>query len=57
MGKMPPKDPVRIERRLTQTKGGGSIRITIRKIFYVESLKKELTESNCLEKLSPVNIL
>ena len=51
-----PKAPVQIEKAVVKIKGGGSNRITIRKIFDVE--RKELTESNCqFDKLSPVNIL
>ena len=46
-----PKAPVRIEKAMAKTEGGGgSNRITIRKMFDAE--RKELTD-----KLSPVNIL
>ena len=72
MGKVFPKAPVRIEKAMVKAAsarggakapagivkalviGGGSNRITISKVFDAE--RKELTESNCVEKLSPVNI-
>ena len=50
-----PKAPVRIGKVIVKTEVGVSNRITIRKMFDVE--RKKLTESNCVEKLSPVNIL
>ena len=40
---------------MVMIKGGGTNRITIRKTFVEE--KGELTESNGIEKLSPVSIL
>ena len=52
---MPPKGPVRHDIAMVKIEGGGSNKIAIRKIFDAE--EKELTESNCIEKLSPVNIL
>jgi hypothetical protein len=48
---VPPKGPVRTD---VMTKGEGSNRIPVRKMFDAE--KKKLTESNSVE-LSPVNIL
>jgi hypothetical protein len=49
-GKVFPKAPVRIEKAMAKTGGGGSYKITIRKMFDAE--RKELTD-----KLSPANIL
>ena len=49
------KGPVRIDIAMVKIKGGGANRIAIRKTFDEE--KKMLTESNGVEKLSPVNIL
>ena len=54
MGKVVPKGPVRNE-KIIGIKRRGSNRITIRKMFDAE--RKELTESNCVEKSSPVKIL
>ena len=48
------KDPVRTDIAMEKIKGGGTNRIAIRKTFDEE--KKELTESNGVDKLSPVNI-
>jgi hypothetical protein len=48
-GNVFPKGPVRIEKAM-KTKGGGSNRITIRRMF--DAQRKELTD-----KWSPVNIL
>jgi hypothetical protein len=45
-----PKGPVRIEKAMVKTRGGGSNRITITKMFDAE--RKALTD-----KLSQVNIL
>ena len=56
MGKVFRKGPVRTDITGTvEKKRGGSSRITIRKMIHAE--RKELTESNCVEKSSPVNIL
>ena len=52
---MLPKGPVQIDIAMVKIKGGGTNRIEIRKMF--DEDKKELTESICIEKLSPVNIL
>ena len=49
------KGPVRTDIAMVKVKGGGTNRIAIRKTFDEE--KKELTESNGIDKLSPVNIL
>ena len=52
------KAPVRTQREkraIGRNKGAGSNRIIIRKMFDAE--RKELTESNCVDKLSSVNIL
>ena len=55
-----PKAPVQIEKAIVlgktiKTKVGVPNRITIKKMFDAE--RKELTESDCVDKLSPVNIL
>ena len=55
MGNMLRKAPVRSDIATVKIKGGGTNRTTIRKMFDEE--KKELTESNGVEKLFPVNIL
>ena len=49
MGKVFPKGPVRIEKAVVTTEGGGSNRITIRRMF--DAQKKGLTD-----KWSPMNI-
>ena len=49
------KGPVRTDIAMVKVKGGGTNRIAIRKTFDEE--KKELTESNGIDKLSRVNIL
>ena len=49
------KGPVRTNIAMVKIKGGGTNRIAISKTFNEE--KKELTESNGVEILSPVNIL
>ena len=50
------KSPVRTDiAMIKKMEGGGTKRIAIEKMFY--EYKKELTESNGVEKLSPVNIL
>ena len=49
------KGRVRIDIVMVKIKGGGTNRIAISKTFNEE--KKELTESNSVEKLSPVSIL
>ena len=57
MGQVIPKSPDRkaSHKISVKIKRGGSNRITIRKMFDAE--RKELTESICLEKSSPVKIL
>ena len=55
MGNVLRKGPVRTDMAMVKIKGGGTNRTTIRKTFDEE--KKELTESNGIEKLSRVNIL
>ena len=55
MGNVLPKRPVWNDIAMVKVKGGGTNRIAIRKKFDEE--KKELTESNGVEKLSRVNIL
>ena len=52
---MLPKNQVRTDTAMVKIKRGGTDRIAIRKTFNEE--KKVLTESNGVEKLSPVNIL
>ena len=52
---MLPKGPVRTALAMVKIKGGGTNRIAIRKTF--DEKVKELTESNGVEKLSPVSIL
>ena len=52
---MLPKGPDRTDLAMVKIKGGRSNRIAIRKTFYEK--KKEPTESNGVDKLSPVNIL
>jgi hypothetical protein len=55
-GKVFPKGPVRSDKATVKIKRGGSNRITIsRKMFNAE--RKKLTQSNCVGRLSPVNIL
>ena len=49
-----PEAPVWSERVIVKIKGGGANRIAIRKIF--DARRKEPTESNCVYKLTPVNI-
>ena len=53
-----PKAPVRsrIEKATVKIKRRGSDKITIRKDVRLQS-EKELTESNCVDKVSPANIL
>ena len=55
MGNVLCKGPVWKGIAMVKTKGGGTNRKVIRKMFDEE--KKELTESNGIEKLSRVNIL
>ena len=55
MGNVLLKGPVRTDMAMVKIKGGRTNRIAIRKTFNEE--KKELTESNVVDKLSPVNIL
>ena len=55
MGNVLLKGPVRTDIAMVKIKGGGTNRIAIRKTFNKE--EKELTESNGVENLSPVNIL
>ena len=55
MGDVLLKGPVRFGIAMVKIKVGRTNRTTIRKTFVEE--KKELTESNGVEKLSPVNIL
>ena len=55
MGNVLAKGPVRTDIAMVTIKGGGTNRIAIRKKFDEE--KKELTESNGIDKLSRVNIL
>ena len=55
MGNVLRKGPVRNDIAMVKIKGRGTNRIAIRKTFDEE--KKELTESNGVEKLSRVNIL
>ena len=54
MGNVFFKGPIRNDKTV-EIKRRGSNRITIRKMFDAE--RKELTESNCVEKSSPVKIL
>ena len=49
------KGPVRTDIAMVKIKGGGTNRIAIRNTLDEE--KKELTESNGVDKLSRVNIL
>ena len=55
MGNVPLKGPVRTDIAMVKIKGGGTNRIAIRKTFDEE--KKELTESDGVENVSPDNIL
>ena len=55
MGNVLLKGPVRSDIAMVKIKGGRTNRIAIRKTFDEE--KKELTESNGIDKLSRVNIL
>ena len=55
MGNVLLKGPVRSDIAMVKIKGGRTNRIAIRKTFDGE--KKELTESNGIDNLSPVNIL
>ena len=55
MGNVLLKGLVRTDIAMVKIKGGRTNRIAIRKTFDEE--KKELTESNGVERLSPVNIL
>lgn len=55
MAKVFLKAPARIGKVIVKTKGGLSNRIPIRKTF--DAKRKELTESNFVDKYSPVNIL
>ena len=55
MGNMLRKGPVWTDIAMVKIKWGGTNRTTIMKTFVEE--KKELTERNSVEKLSPVNIL
>ena len=52
---MLPKGPVRTDIAMVKIKGGGTNRIAIRKTFDEE--KKELTDGNGIENVSPENIL
>ena len=54
MGNVLPKGPVRTDIAMVKIKGGGTNRIAIRKTFDEE--KKELTKSNGIDNLSPVNM-
>ena len=55
MRNMIPKGPERTDIAMVKIKRGGTNRIAIRKTFDEE--KNDLTKSNGLEKLTPVNIL
>ena len=55
MRNMIPKGPERTDITMVKIKRGGTNRIAIRKTFDEE--KRELTESNDVGKLSPMNIL
>ena len=57
MGNVLPKDPVRTDITMVKIKQGRTNRKGIRKMFEEQKNLKELTVSDGVEKLSPVNIL
>ena len=57
MGNVLPKDPVRTDITMVKIKQGRTNGKGIRKMFEEQRNLKELTVSDGVEKLSPVNIL